>query len=162
MKTIYEWLDDYGVSHKNPVNKTIHWICVPTIMITLIGLFWSIPYPSVFDSLCVPMNWGVVFVLFAFVYYIILSPPLTFGMILVAVGMMRIVMLLDTLDFLPLWAICLILFVLAWIGQFIGHKIEGKKPSFFQDIQFLLIGPLWLLSFIYRGLGFRLSSKKES
>ena len=46
-------------------------------------------------------------------------------------------------------------FILAWIGQFIGHKIEGKKPSFFEDIQFLLIGPAWLLSFIYKKLGIK-------
>jgi len=53
----------------------------------------------------------------------------------------------------PLWAISLTLFVLAWIGQFIGHKIEGKKPSFFKDIQFLLVGPAWLMGFIYKRLG---------
>ena len=41
-------------------------------------------------------------------------------------------------------------FVLAWIGQFIGHLIEGKRPSFFKDLQFLLIGPAWLMAFVYR------------
>jgi uncharacterized membrane protein YGL010W len=55
----------------------------------------------------------------------------------------------------PVWAICLTLFVVAWIGQFIGHKIEGKKPSFFKDVQFLLIGPAWLLSKVYRKAGQR-------
>ena len=44
------------------------------------------------------------------------------------------------------------IFVLAWIGQFIGHKIEGKKPSFLDDLRFLLIGPLFVLSFLYRRL----------
>jgi uncharacterized membrane protein YGL010W len=48
--------------------------------------------------------------------------------------------------------LALFVFVLAWIGQFIGHKIEGKKPSFIKDIQFLLIGPIWLLSDIYNKL----------
>ena len=47
------------------------------------------------------------------------------------------------------------IFVLAWIGQFIGHKIEGEKPSFFEDLQFLLIGPDWLLGAIYQKLGIR-------
>ena len=56
---------------------------------------------------------------------------------------------------IPLWKISLIIFVVAWVGQFIGHKIEGEKPSFFQDIQFLLIGPAWLLSFIYNNLGIK-------
>lgn len=44
------------------------------------------------------------------------------------------------------------LFVLAWMGQFVGHQIEGKKPSFFDDVRFLLIGPLFVLSFLYRRL----------
>jgi uncharacterized membrane protein YGL010W len=47
----------------------------------------------------------------------------------------------------------LIIFVVAWIGQFIGHKIEGKKPSFLQDVQYLLIGPAWLLHFIFKKVG---------
>ena len=55
----------------------------------------------------------------------------------------------------PVWRSALVVFVVAWIGQFIGHKIEGKKPSFLQDLQFLLIGPAWLLGFIYRKLGIR-------
>jgi uncharacterized membrane protein YGL010W len=56
-----------------------------------------------------------------------------------------------------LWQVCLALFIVAWIFQFIGHKIEGKKPSFFKDLQFLLIGPAWLLSFIYQKVGIRYS-----
>ena len=64
----------------------------------------------------------------------------------------RIVYWLDTLSW-PLWLTCLVIFVIGWIGQFIGHAIEGKRPSFMKDIQFLLIGPLWLLGHLYRKLG---------
>ena len=56
---------------------------------------------------------------------------------------------------MPLWASSLAIFVIAWVGQFIGHKIEGKKPSFFEDLQFLMIGPLWLLGHLYRKFGIR-------
>jgi uncharacterized membrane protein YGL010W len=55
----------------------------------------------------------------------------------------------------PLWLGCGVLFVLAWIGQFVGHAIEGKRPSFIKDLQFLLIGPMWLLADVYRRLGVR-------
>src|SRR5262249_2722390 len=48
-------------------------------------------------------------------------------------------------------------FVAAWIAQFVGHSIEGRKPSFFEDLQFLLIGPLWLLADGYRRVGTRYS-----
>ena len=54
---------------------------------------------------------------------------------------------------LHLLYIYLLIFIIAWVGQFIGHKIEGQKPSFFEDIQFLLIGPAWIISFIYKKMG---------
>jgi len=56
---------------------------------------------------------------------------------------------------IPLWQSSMVLFVLAWIGQFIGHKIEGKKPSFLEDLQFLMIGPAWLIGYIYKKLKIR-------
>ena len=68
------------------------------------------------------------------------------------VALMFVVRWLDTLAW-PLWLTCVVIFVVAWIGQFIGHSIEGKRPSFFKDVQFLLIGPIWLVSHVYRRLG---------
>jgi uncharacterized membrane protein YGL010W len=53
----------------------------------------------------------------------------------------------------PLWLTALVIFVIAWIGQFAGHALEGKRPSFFKDVQFLLIGPLWLVAAAYRRVG---------
>jgi uncharacterized membrane protein YGL010W len=61
--------------------------------------------------------------------------------------------LLETNVPFPLWGIALIIFILAWIGQFWGHKIEGKKPSFIKDVQFLMIGPAWVMSFLFRKAG---------
>lgn len=53
------------------------------------------------------------------------------------------------------WMVFVGIFVLAWIGQFYGHKIEGKKPSFLKDLQFLLIGPIWLLHFVLKKAGLK-------
>ncbi|WP_207430885.1 DUF962 domain-containing protein [Sabulibacter ruber] len=155
MAAIHHLLDEYAESHRNGTNKLIHWICVPAIMISLVGLIWSIPVPEFFRELPFIFNWGILFVLLCMVYYIALSPSLAVGMILVTAFFLWIVYQLDQAEQLPLWAFCLIIFVVAWIGQFIGHKIEGKKPSFLKDLQFLLIGPVWLLSFIYQKLGLR-------
>jgi len=74
-------------------------------------------------------------------------------MAIVCTIVLWLVYLVDTTIETPLWLVCLIVFVLAWVGQFYGHKVEGKKPSFLKDLQFLLIGPAWLLGFIYRKLG---------
>jgi uncharacterized membrane protein YGL010W len=82
----------------------------------------------------------------------VLSVRLAIG---IALGFALLFAVLNALDSLPwpLWATSLVVFVVAWIGQFIGHAVEGKRPSFFKDVQFLMIGPLWLLGFVYRKLG---------
>lgn len=154
MSRIHSLLNEYGESHKNHTNKTIHWICVPLIVMSIIGLLWAIPTPAVFDEIGKGwLNWGTIFVGLAFIYYIVLSVPLTVGMIFVAGGM--VVANYAIASQAPIWLVSIIIFVGAWIGQFIGHNIEGKKPSFLKDVQFLMIGPLWLLSFIYRKVGIK-------
>lgn len=152
MKTTEAWFREYGESHRHPVNKAIHWIAVPAIVFSLVGLLWSLPRPEVFGDVSPWMNWGTLFVAAALIYYFVLSWPLALGMLVVSIAVVAGNHLLAQLD-TPLWQISLAIFVMAWVAQFVGHKIEGKKPSFFKDIQFLLIGPVWLLGFIYRRLG---------
>jgi uncharacterized membrane protein YGL010W len=151
MKTVDQWLAEYGESHRNPSNKVLHWICVPVIVVSLVGLLWALPVPDAWREMSPLLNWGVVVLLFGVAYYLTMSRSLALGM-LVFVGI--VVGAIVLLERLPgsLWVICTALFVIAWIGQFIGHHYEGQRPSFFKDIQFLMIGPLWLLSFIYRKL----------
>ena len=152
MKTADEWFDEYGESHRNRINKIIHWICVPAIVFSLVGLLWSLPHPRIFTGISPLLNWGTLFVAAAMTWYLVLSWPLALGMFLVSAAVVWGNHALAQLD-VALWQISLGIFVVAWIGQFIGHRIEGKKPSFFKDIQFLLIGPVWLLGFIYRKAG---------
>lgn len=152
MRSIHNWLDEYGESHRNPVNKRLHWICVPLIVLSLIGLLWSIPVPHAWAVRSAFLNWGVMFILLALVYYYMLAWRLALGMTVLTCIVCGVIYAANRLS-VPLWLLSLSVFVLAWIGQFIGHKIEGKKPSFFKDIQFLLIGPLWLLAFVYRRAG---------
>jgi len=153
-------LNEYGESHQNPTNKMVHWLCVPAIVVSLLGLIWSIPVPAFMDDIRIgpiPVNWATIFILFALLYYFSLSFSLALGMLFVIGILLFAGYLMATLIPLPLWATSLILFSIAWVGQFWGHKIEGKKPSFLKDVQFLLIGPVWLLSFIYQKLGIRYS-----
>jgi uncharacterized membrane protein YGL010W len=161
MKTIDQWLDEYGESHRNKINKTIHWICVPSIMFSVLGMLAAIPTLSLFNWAPVTVsafaNWAGVVVILASLFYLRLSFFMFIGMAAISVAMLLGVREFARIQLAPLWAMCLGIFVVAWIGQFIGHKIEGKKPSFFKDLQFLLIGPAWLLGFIYRKLGVKYS-----
>ena len=149
-KNINQWLKEYGESHQNPKNKTIHWFCVPLIMLSLIGLLSCIPkiHFSLNNNLFY-INWSIIFLFIVCIYYLTLSKSLSLGMIIVSILLLYGVKILDSIS-IDLWKISIFIFIFAWIGQFIGHEIEGKKPSFLKDIQFLLIGPAWLLSFIYK------------
>lgn len=148
MRKLEDWLSEYGESHQHPGNKTIHWICVPSIVFSLVLLLWGVVTPSAFDSIA--LNWAYLVMAMALVYYMFLSPALSLGMIVVFLFFAKLASFISETSTYPLWQIGLVIFVLAWIGQFYGHKLEGKKPSFLKDIQFLLIGPLWLLNFIYK------------
>ncbi|MBH0096675.1 DUF962 domain-containing protein [Psychrobacter sp. NZS113] len=127
-RTLEQWLSEYSISHQNLVNKKIHWLCVPTIFVSLLGVGMSL---SVWFTLVLSA--------LVLLFYIRLSTPL-----FLAMGIF-ILICLSVMAFLPwgfkVWAG---IFIVAWIGQFIGHKIEGEKPSFFKDLQFLLIGPAWV------------------
>ncbi len=155
MATLPALLAEYGESHQNPTNKLVHWVCVPLIMFSLIGLLWSVPVPAAVRAASPWLNWGTLVMAGALLYYVRLSGRLALGMVLVWLVMAGALRAVAGAAVLPLWAVCLILFALAWVGQFWGHKVEGKKPSFLKDLQFLLIGPLWLLHFVYRRLGWQ-------
>ena len=129
MKTINEWFDEYSESHQNKTNKMIHWICVPTIYFSIVGIL------AHFSALLT-----AVLLALAFIFYARLD-------IVLAVAMAALTLIMAWLIWvLPVgYGFYIALFIFAWIGQFYGHKIEGKKPSFFKDLQFLLIGPIWCL-----------------
>ena len=156
MKSIYDWLDAYGESHQNKINKQIHWICVPAIMVTLLGLLSMVNFSFTIDKGFYNINLAGILIILAIIFYIRLSTSITVGMVLFSGLCIQFINFLETnYNHSELFKIYIITFIIAWIGQFVGHKIEGKKPSFFEDIQFLLIGPAWLLSFIYKKLGIK-------
>jgi uncharacterized membrane protein YGL010W len=133
----------------------IHWICVPLIFFSIVGLVASLPSNAVQSVLGEGnpyANWAAVGLIVVLIYYVSLSIPLSIGMMLFGALCLVVVNLIARTAAIPLWAVSLIIFFIAWVGQFYGHKVEGKKPSFLKDIQFLLIGPAWLMHFIYKRL----------
>jgi uncharacterized membrane protein YGL010W len=131
-------LEHYAASHRDPTNELIHMVCVPVIVFTLLGILWSI-HPVLALLACAG----------ALAYYMKLSRPFALGMLLNSAVMLGLLAMMPPMTVLPL---SIALFVVAWIGQFIGHMIEGKKPSFLDDLRFLLVGPLFVLGFLYRRL----------
>jgi len=151
-KTTEEWLSAYGESHQHPFNKALHWVCVPTIAACVLALLWDVPKPSWFGG---PRwwNWASLTTLACLAFYVRLSPALAAGMLVCSTAVLAALAAYDAYGPTPVWQAGLAAFVAAWIGQFAGHAVEGRRPSFFQDLQFLLIGPIWLLAAAYRKLG---------
>ncbi|WP_435416325.1 DUF962 domain-containing protein [Polaribacter aestuariivivens] len=147
MKTAQQWFDEYAVSHQNETNKLVHYICAPLIFFSVIGLLMTIPSTILKSTfgLYNPLleNWAVVVGVFTSIFYLRLGfwyfIEMLFVIVLCIVGNFWLG------NNTNLLYASIIIFILAWIGQFWGHSIEGKKPSFAKDLQFLLIGPLWVI-----------------
>jgi uncharacterized membrane protein YGL010W len=139
-RRVDQLLAHYGESHGNPLNGAIHCVAIPLIMVSLLGLMY-VAHPWL----------AYVFLGASMVYYVRLSLVFCIAMALVSLAALLIVQALGTL----LLPVSMAVFVLAWIAQFVGHKIEGKKPSFFEDLQYLWVGPLFVLSKLFGKLGIR-------
>lgn len=140
MRSIERLLMQYGESHQNKTNVMIHAIAVPSIYFVTLGLLWSIPVPEFIAQFSV--TWAHIIAIPVLYYYFSLSGPIGAAMTLLTIACFGGVKLLIRFE-ISVWQFCLSLFVVMWVLQFIGHKIEGKKPSFFEDLRFLLVGPAW-------------------
>jgi uncharacterized membrane protein YGL010W len=152
MKTLEEWFAEYSVSHQNLTNKKIHYICVPAIFFSVVGLLMSIPNRGlislVHSNNFLYVNWAIVALIPVLYFYLRLSLRMAFYIFIFSA--ICVVGNYYLAQIGPLWLISLVIFAVAWVGQFYGHKIEGKKPSFLKDVQFLLIGPAWILDNWFR------------
>ncbi len=156
MRRVDELLDNYSMDHQNPTNQMIHVFCVPAIVWSVSALLWCIPVPY----LPAPYNylnpglWGALAMFLAWTYYWQMSKTLAIGLLLsfTAAGFFNR-WILYTYGIYVLFGLAIGVFVIAWIIQFIGHKIEGKRPSFLTDMVYLLVGPMWTLRKLYYRLG---------
>ena len=150
-RPVDRFLGNYSEDHRHPTNRLVHWICVPAIVWTVIALLWVVPLPG---TLLRPGAWAGLAMLAALVFYLKLSRPLALAMLVAFAALGALTHLLyDALGPTVLLWTAIAVFVVAWIAQFIGHQIEGQRPSFLTDLVYLLIGPLWLMSKLFRRLG---------
>jgi len=150
MRSFQNWMDEYAQSHQHPTNQIIHKICVPLIMFSVIGLIWMIPTPSSINQIPF-LNWATIFVLGCMLFYTSLNLIMSAGMLILTT--MMILICQNLYEGGILLQVSILIFIISWIFQFYGHKLEGKKPSFLKDLAFLLIGPLWVLRFFYKKIG---------
>ena len=145
------WLNEYGRHHNHGANRLIHWLSIPLIVTSVVGLLWSLPVPETFSQATPVLNWGTIFLMAAVVYYFIISISLAFGVLPFIALVVLSVTWLEQFS-LPLWLTSSAIFLVAWAAQRVGHEIEGNRPSFVADLQYLMIGPVWLLAMVYKRL----------
>lgn len=151
MSRLHELLENYGRDHQDATNQAIHLVCVPAILWSIIAAVWTIPVPG---NLFQPGFFAGLLMAGLAAWYFRGSRALGLGAaVAFAIAGVLCWWLAGAFGMRGLLVVAIAVFVLAWIGQFIGHKIEGKRPSFFTDLVYLLVGPAWTLSKLYRRLG---------
>jgi uncharacterized membrane protein YGL010W len=156
MRKIDHLFSEYAESHQNSTNKTIHWICVPLIFWSILGFISLIPSPHIFIEYFGMISIvSLVAIFLVTFFYFRLSWRIALIMVFIMLLMEHLVYFINIEFQHKSWICFLSVFVLSWIGQFYGHRIEGKKPSFLKDLQFLLVGPIWLLHFILKKFGIK-------
>lgn len=152
-RPIDRYLGNYAEDHRHPTNRLIHWICVPLILWSVLAAIYAIPVPAALGK---PGLWAALACVAASAFYLRLSIRLGLAMVAVLVLLLALCWwLYSLLGAQSLLITAGVVFVLAWLGQFYGHKLEGAKPSFLTDLVYLLIGPLWLVSKTVRRVGMR-------
>lgn len=152
-RRIDRWFAHYSDDHRNAANQRIHVVAVPLILWSVIALLWCIP---VLGTWFRPGIWAALAMFFAWSFYFRASRRLGYGMLVVFVALAWLTRWLHlALGTRGLLVAGVAVFVAAWIAQFAGHRLEGRKPSFLTDLTYLLIGPAWVLAKLYRALGWR-------
>ena len=150
-RRIDRWFAHYSGDHRDATNQRIHVFAVPLILWSVVALLWCIPVVGTWFR---PGLWAALAMFFAWSFYFRASRTLGSGMLVVFVAMAWLTRCLHlALGTTPLLVLAVTVFALAWIAQFVGHRIEGRKPSFLTDLTYLLIGPAWVLAKLYRKLG---------
>ena len=133
MRTIDELFADYASYHQTAGNKAFHRIGIPLIMLTLIGMLERVELPGGLDA-------AMVLIAASTVYYLLVEWRLALLMLAVSVGFYFLGRAIPM-------TINVVLFVLGWIFQFVGHSVyEKRQPAFLRNVVHVLIGPLWILN----------------
>ena len=146
------WLQRYEETHQDLTNPVVYWAAVPMVVVGTVGLLWTLPIPDEFFEISPLLNWGTAFLMATAVYYFIISVSLAIGMLPFIIGIAAVNAWLVHSDFSHLY-VSLGLLVAGIIGLWLGHRNENALRAVFQDLQFMMIGPAWLLSVLYRRIG---------
>ena len=143
------WLDRSEATHLDRANPLVYWAAVPMIVMGTVGLLWYLPVPAEFFEISPLLNWGSAFLMATAIYYFVISVPLAIGMLPFLLGLAAIQVWLAESTW-PQLGVSIGLLVAGAIGLWLGRRGPGSLRSVLEDFQLMMIGPVWLLSNIYR------------
>ncbi len=146
------WLDRYESSHTKLSNPVVYWAAVPMVVVGTVGLLWYLPIPAEFAQISPLLNWGSAFLMATTIYYFIISLSLAIGMLPFVLGLASLQLWLTGSEY-PALGVSTGLFVAGVVGLVLGRRGKGTALAVLQDLQLMMIGPVWLLSVIYRRFG---------
>jgi len=146
------WLNRFEETHRDLASPALYWAAVLMVILGTVGLMWALPVPNEFAEISPLLSWGTVFLMAAAVYYFIISVSLAIGMLPFVIGIGGFQIWLETSAY-SLFRVSLGLLGAGIIGLWLGHRNENGPRAIVQDLQFMMIGPAWLLSLLYRRMG---------
>lgn len=152
MRTLEEQITQYAAYHRDRRNIATHFVGIPMIVFSIVLALtvWNAPLGSV------RLSAAVVVAVIASIYYFkldfVLGVAMAVYLAMNCVVAHEFALMLGSAN--SLWS-ALAIFVVGWILQFWGHKFEGMKPAFFDDIMGLVIGPLFVMTEVFFMLGLK-------
>lgn len=152
MTEIDGWLGRYEANHNDLRNPVVYWAAVPMLVLGTVGLFWALPVPLQFFEISPLLNWGSAFLMATAIYYFIISLSLAIGMLPFLLGLAAFQLWLAQSQYPPL-GVSVGLLLAGTVGLWLGRRGPGSFRAMLQDFQLMMIGPVWLLSTIYKRFG---------
>jgi uncharacterized membrane protein YGL010W len=152
--TVDEWADQFGRLRASAPSALSAWLGIPIVITALIGLLWAIPVPDILTDASPVINAATLFIMASFVYYCILSIPLAIGGLLFLISAAIPSAWLDQTE-QPLWPVAAGVFVIAFAWQLTETRRATGRLLVLRNLQYVMLGPIWLLRGLYRRAGLR-------
>ena len=153
MKTLVEEMSVYAAYHRDATNKAIHFIFVPLIVWSAMGLLiqaGSWPLGSLEVTL------AHVIAVALLIYYLWLDLPLGIAMVFLFTFMLVTALQVDAALGSTAWMLFLAVFAGSWVAQLVGHKaFEHRKPALVDNLWQVFVAPIFVMAEWAFALGLR-------
>ena len=147
--------DKYSPCYSTTAAKITTGIIISLILFSLLGLMWAIPfsYLKFLGKYNGFFNWASFFIALCVYGYYKLSPVLSYFIFFILFAFSYGIMQLDLWHKYggpALWLICMIIFIVSFTVQVTTFRMENRRYSLTDNLQFILISPVWLLHFVLK------------